>query len=115
MNVAIEPLSADLWRAFAGDDVPPLTIRGYAVTHDGRPVAVGGYSHQQGHTVLFSDLGSHEARPMSIWRCAKKVMALAAASPLPVVAFRSEDEPTADAFLKRLGFVEDGEVYRWHI
>ena len=97
---------------------PVHTMRGYAVVLDGKPVALGGIHYQCGVLCAFLEI-KDELRPYktTIARMALKIRDVFDGKEGMAVA--SPNEPTADRFLKWIGFEHigscaDGEVYKWH-
>lgn len=94
-----------------------VTMRGYVVYLDGKPVAVGGVSYQCGVLCAFADV-KDELRPykVSIMKFARKVGGLFHG--MPGMAIASPNEPNSGKLLEWLGFkyvttCADGEVYEW--
>jgi hypothetical protein len=89
-------------------------VQAWVVVEDGVPIGVGGLAFRRHFVEVFSDIRPEMRKhPVTLWRVARQVMRRAAELGRPAIAVRNPDEPTADAFLRRLGFQREGEVYLW--
>ena len=91
----------------------PHTVRAVAVLdEDGALVGVGGVAYRGAALEVFSDVKpALKAHPMTLMRATKIVLSWI---DRPAFATADPDEPTADSFLRRLGFEPKGEFYTWH-
>lgn len=107
----VRPATAVDVDAFFGSRPRP-TVTAFVAVEDGKVIAVGGLAREGVVHKAFWDIApGHESamRSMAVLRTVKRVMRLAAMSPLPVVA--AGDNP---ALLERLGFESiGGDVYQW--
>lgn len=117
----VRPATLADYQAWYDGAMPPSRIRAWVVEEDGKVIAIGGLKYGRDFDVpcVFAGL-SPVARAMkkTLHRCAKEGIAHIMELEPAVVALRDESEPTADRWLRRLGFepicrTRDGEVY-WH-
>jgi N-acetylglutamate synthase-like GNAT family acetyltransferase len=111
------PATLDDLIAFNGKK-PATTMRAFVAEHEGKVLAVGGMHYTGGSLFAFSELSDEmRSHRKSILRAARYVIEKAKAMNLPVFAICSKSEPSAPAFLARLGFgyvstTEAGDLYR---
>lgn len=92
----------------------PESMRAFVLEDQGELLAMGGVRHCVPHT-CFGDIRPGINRsPTAIVRLAKKVISLLDSYNTPVFAIADANEPTAEKFLKYLGFQHvSGEVFVW--
>lgn len=99
----IETVYATPEMVAAVDGPQRMTVRALAVLQDGELRGVAGYTVEAGRAVVFSKIiGKLPA--VTIVRVAKKVIAMAEESGLPVAAMPDPDIPGSKQFLQYLGF-----------
>ena len=104
-------------RAFYGEP-SPYSLRACVALLDGKPVALGGYAYRAGLLYAFLELKEEmRTRRVSIARFTRRLVEIFDRG-MPGMAIAAPDEPTADRFLRWVGFeyvgaCDDGEVYRW--
>lgn len=100
------------------DGKPPFSVRAVVGELDGEVVAIGGVYRDRevvvGIAGLKDVMRDRFKDVVRMVRAGQKIMQDYAY----VVAFASEQEPTADSFIRHLGFqhlkrVENGEMYLW--
>lgn len=109
------PLTHDHLVEMLGEEGRRPSIKGVAGYVDGKLAGVGGLFYMPGHVVVFCEL-KEEARKHGL------VIALAAAKLIReakrrhkrIIAMIDRNEPTAETWLTRLGFVpENGDLWIW--
>lgn len=86
---------------------------------DGEPAGIGGTYHSDGMTVLFCRLTPEAKRkPVLLHKVALDLIRGARERGGRLVAVASPNEPTADRWLRRLGFepagrCDQGDLYAW--
>jgi hypothetical protein len=99
-------------QAYYGD-MPDQTMRAMVIEKDGAPVVIAGIALEGDRFQAFSEFKPEfepQLKSMTTLRFVKRVQAMIAAAPLPVVAF-SKGDP---ALLERLGFQKIREgAYLW--
>lgn len=109
--LASRPATRDDLIAFYGE-APRPTVRALVFEKDGEIVGIGGVKMEGGYFIAFSEikagaiLGKQE-----IWRAAKEVARMI--SGLNVTVYAVPQSPASVPFMERLGFVSEGEAYRW--
>lgn len=115
MSHEIIPLTHEHMREWFGDIGGVPTIKGIAGFVDGKLVAVAGFRIFRGEVLAFCGL-KDEARPFKVamHRTAVRLMDEAKRRHKRIIAQCDPDEPTAPAWLRRLGFRhEEGELWVW--
>lgn len=93
------------------------TCRAMAWTSGGSVLGIGGVAYRNGMAVIFVDLKPEaRAHRKSILRGAR--WALGQLRKTPAIAIADGNEPGAERFLTKLGFIHlvsspEGEVYKW--
>lgn len=109
------PLTHEHLQEWYGESGRAPTVKGVAGFVDGELVAVAGFALTAGKVVAFCEL-KEEARPYktAIHRTAVRLFKDAMRYHRRILAYCDENEPTAPAWLRRLGFEaqEDG-VWVW--
>jgi RimJ/RimL family protein N-acetyltransferase len=116
MRVALEPATpADFERLIGGR--PCVRARALAARLDAEIIGIGGFLYLPDGTVWASMLVTPAGRrfPAAVYRAGVLAMRLARRLGLrEVLASPDVNEPAAERFLERLGFVRVAEiVYRW--
>lgn len=115
-NVEVRPATRADVVAFLGEC--RHTIQGYVAVQDGRPIALGGLAFIEGRPIMFLDL-DEPARKLkkTMHKMALSIIRASRESGRRVLfAEVDENEPTAPAWLARLGFQpvdEAGRVMLW--
>jgi len=118
-KVTLRPtVAADL--AIAGDSPLPHRIRAITAEIDGRVIGVGGIGYRPDGVVFGFVHALPEAKnyPLAFHRAGRMAMAMVEQLKLPcVIAEPQANNPAAEPWLKRLGFVRtviaDHAVYVW--
>lgn len=114
--ITVVPATPEVIRQQYGDRPTPR-MQAWVVKDEDKVLAVAGLAFR-GHALeLFSDIRPEMKRyPVTLVRVARAIMRRAQELNRPTFAIRDPDEPTSDALLRRLGFVETEQegVYRWH-
>lgn len=101
---------------------PPFRVRAWLVEDaGGRAVGVAGLEYRGGMIKAFMDLApgvEAKSHARTFIHVARRVLAAARATNLPVLAARDPNQPRSAAFLKHFGFVRMGgpeheEIWRW--
>lgn len=80
---------------------------------DGESVAVFGVQRKNGAWFLFSDIKEGiNASPLKIWRAT--LICLGKLRDIGGTFYAVPESEKSVNYLERLGFVQDGEVYKWH-
>lgn len=93
----------------------PFTVRGITVEHDGRAIGVAGIMFSK-PPQCFSKLDDEvKEHPRSIVTAMRVLRKMLDSQSVPVYATPDEDEPTANKFLKHVGFEETNTegVWKW--
>jgi hypothetical protein len=115
MIAEIVPLTHEHMRQWFGDIGGVPTVKGIAGFVDGNLVAVAGFRILRGEVLAFCGL-KDEARPFkkTMHQTALHLMAEAKQRHKRILAKCDPDEPTAPAWLRRLGFThEEGDLWVW--
>jgi len=106
-------------REFYGQE-PTNTFRGIAAIVDGKVIGIGGLFYDNNRVIAFSDMKPEmRQRRKDMARACRMIVGMAKKTKRNVYAVAQEDEPTAAALLKKLGFVsaglesQIGEVLIW--
>jgi len=101
---------------------PPFRVRAWIVEDAaGRIMGVGGIEYRGGLIKAFMDMApgvDAKAHARTLIYGARRILAAARATGMPVLAARDPDQPRSATFLKHFGFVQtDGpdreEIWRW--
>jgi len=112
--IEIKPATRETLERFYGKQ-PDATVCAWVAEQDGVLLGCGGIAFRGPALEVFSDFGDELKRhPKYILKAARIILKKAAEYRRPVFALRNKDEPTADAFLRRLGFEPKGDLYKWH-
>ena len=113
----IVPATDRLVRRYYGTRIP-VGMRGYCLVDDsGEPVGVVGFLRKSKDVMVIFSEGKPEVYEdrKSIIRVARMMMETADNHGWKLIADRDEDIPSADRFLRHIGFIvdEEGEYIRW--
>jgi len=115
-TIEVVPATSDLWLEYFGD-LPDSRVRAFVALLDGVPVGIAGIANRGTVLEVFSDI-KPELRPykLTIAKVARKIRGILQSTAKPAFAFASPDEPTADRFLRWIGFEQsdDRGLYQWH-
>lgn len=101
---------------------PPFRVRAWVVEGaDRRVVGVAGLEYRGGVLKAFMDLApgvEAKSHARTFIHVARRVLAAARTTNMPVLAARDPNQPQSAAFLKHFGFVRMGgpdreEIWRW--
>lgn len=105
------PLDTRTYVMFHGEP-PPYRIQGVAIMDGGEPVMLGGIGFHQDWIEVWMDMKPEAKRyPKLLLKAGHEVVRTGARYGLPMYATADEDHDTAPAYLSRLGFVQDGELW----
>lgn len=91
------------------------SMRALVVVADGKPIGMAGIVYTSGGMMAFSDAKPEASKyPVTIMKCARRLMQWVRESSVPVYAMCGNDQ-TAPSFLRHLGFAETEKqgVYLW--
>lgn len=110
----VVPATKELLTEYYGEPQDPR-VRAFVALLDGKPIGVGGIAYRGQNLEVFSDLQPEMKRyKLTIYKVARKIRDILREKRLPAFAVANPDEPTADAFLRRIGFEKtDGGLYLW--
>ena len=94
---------------------PPRSFQGFVVRKNDEPVAVAGIYLENGAAVVFSQIEKPVSKK-TILATAYRVLAIACAKRLTLIAQASSDIPTSESFIRHFGFSPmPGQpgVFRW--
>jgi hypothetical protein len=100
------------WAAITGLPVPGYWI-GLVYEERGTVLGLGGLFEGTDRR-WWATVTSQAVRPVALWKAARQVLETAGAAGVPVYAMTDYSIPGADAFLRRLGFVETDEAIKGH-
>lgn len=114
--IEIKPTTADDVIAFNGKP-SDKTIRAFSVWKDGQLACIAGVTIEPDKIVAFSDVRSHNAPKLTVYRVARELMKRIKEMNLPAIAVANADLPNSQRFLASLGFTfvgdcEDGAIYQ---
>lgn len=116
--IQLRPATQADWLAWH-DSLPPSRVRAWVIDDDGASLALGGVKYGGPcdiPCVFFALKDDARARKKTLHKFARIAIAHVLERESQVVAIRDEKEPTADRWLRRLGFeplcmTPDGEYY----
>lgn len=89
----------------------PHAVRGFTAEHEGEVIGVAGIMFSR-PPQAFSKLNK-KIHPKDIVRAMRLMRQLLNKQSVPIYAMPDEDEPTANGFLRHVGFTEIDGVYVW--
>lgn len=112
MNLNLRPATdADIAAFYGSAKVPVCLI---AMVNADQPIGIGGLAWCEDGVWAVSWLTDEAKRcPKTVMRAAHAVRQMIEEVGEPVYAHKEEDEPTADRFLRHLGFHLEGDRYAY--
>lgn len=116
MRVSFRPSIASDWTTLMNTALPCRIKAITAIGPDGEPIGIGGIGWRpDGKVVAFAQISEAGRKyPAAIHRAGVLAMRMIAQSGVTsVIAEAQENNPAAERWLLRLGFVPQGEAYVW--